>query len=922
MNQPGYFTFPVDSKDSIAMPNTPTRPSSIPAGAEFVEASSEWALGPHDSHGRRTGQWLFWRQDGTLSEESMFDAGQLHGTKRRFYEDGRVATEEHHERGLTLWILGHRPACDTAVPHPFGSLHGSVQTCKFLYTPDGFIRHQRAFTADGIEVSPEGVAAPPRPPGVPDHANFLTTQASSTVYVTAGPGDTPVQRKVESHAPRQYWEVSEYTIAEGKCVERGVTRTYLLTGELETVRFGDAWVRSAPAAQPKDRLGQGNPLIAAAQAGDEAAVELLFALGLHQSPGAALHAALEGLPALARRILDDQSPPAFTDRREAQRPAGLPVSAAWVPGLDAFVEGRLTADGRADGIFRLWKGSARQPSLTEITFADGRRSRQVDTKQSKATEQIFFTTGPHQGQVQIERRWVDGLVKAETEFWPGEDKIAQRVFDEHGQRVGERVEAAGVLVQETWWKDGSRVATVVPHPESLDAEEEHYRGFDGDTLVAEGPTKAGLEGSPQGVWSVYEDSRRVGDAPFDRLGGLASRVGKRDAHTFAGKLWRWSRMPTPEALADILALDWRDRRGWFSTDKELLPFLLTGLAFGDPEVFDLALDGLRDDVLHQSTLSEASGPVLTTILRLLPQATARSQALMIDFLCDVVRDCGDKLINLEAVGEGTVLALMHRTSFERLAAALGKDTEAGRQAGELGAWAADRFAQVTNALERVRSTQDPDARVEQLFAVRPLLRPDDLEHLLDDPDALVRFWASHFCNAAKQPRAIDVWRDTLRQLDALEPRFQRSPHGKSGLAVYLVKNLSNVFHMRPEVRDDLPLAIAALGKVPPDVVPYFVECACGLAFGQCELPFAADFMDWLGALADSKLLAEDAAPPAGGAGHEGIDRMAVQRALKKFGLPSAQDGLETLLATLRSAPATDAALRAYMHGETSSDRSH
>jgi hypothetical protein len=674
-----------------------SRPTTVPLEAEFFTEGDAWALGPRDAEGRRTGLWKSWRRDGSFSEEAMFEAGRLHGPRKRFYEDGSVACVALHEHGQGVWLTCLRPTVETAESHPFGGLDEKVQTCKFLFAADGFIRHQSALTAQGVEVSAEGVEAPPRPPGVPEHANFVTPTPGQEV------DGTLLAMAERPSCP--YWEVCEFAVVDSKRVHRGVTRTYALAGDLQTVAFGTAWVRMAPGADPGDKLGSGNPLIAAAQAGDEAAVELLFTLGLQHTPGAALHAAIEGLPALARRIRDDSSTPAFQDPRQAGRPAVVPPSALWVPGLDAFVDAKLTPQGQVDGQVQLWKDPQGDLVHTRITFEQGSRVRQVDARAEDAlreTQWEFFTDGPHRGRVRLERHFVDGVVETETESWPEQARTAARVFED-GRKKGERIEEAGALVRETWWKEGARVAVVVPWDETAwpapQARQgaEFYQGFDGDTLVAEGLAEGGFYGKPFGLWRVHADGQVI-DAPFTKLEGLTmAGVDKRDAGAFAGKLARWVQAPTPPWFAEIAALDWDRHGGWFSSSEgALVPFLLAGLVLGDAEVFDLALQQLENDVLHQATLSEASGPVLTTMLKLLPQADAQCQAGLIYFLSDVIHDCGKALAAIEAVGGGSLLGLMAQVPFTTLAAQA-VDRDVAELATEIGAWVKERACESLGA---------------------------------------------------------------------------------------------------------------------------------------------------------------------------------------------------------------------------------
>lgn len=899
------------------------RPASMAAGAEWVPEWGEWAVGDRDAEGHRTGLWTSWRKDGSHANDAMLEAGKLHGPRTRFYEDGAVAFEEDNAHGQPLWRKCFRPTSDTQEPHPFSALNEKVHSCFFRYTPEGAICQQLLQTAEGVEVSSHGIEAPPRPPGLPLHANFMTVPASRSVQLTASSLDADVQRTETVVAQRQYWELCEFTMIDGQPIPRGVTQIFSTTGTLEQVSFGDSWVRLTPADNGPQ--GQGNPLIAAAQAGDLVAVDLLFTLGLQHSPGAHLHAAIQALPELARRIRGDASPWMFRDLREASRPEDVSESATWVPGLDAFVDGQVMPDGQADGVFELWCHPHKKIIRRQITFAQGRRVRQSERFERYGNEQEtqceFVTDGPHKGAVRIERTWMNGELTAETEFWPEQGKRAKRLF-EKGALKGERIETQKGLETETWWKDGERVAVVVPHAgEFADVQApqdaELYRGYHGDVVVAEGLTKAGIGGEPIGTWRIFDNGQPAGQPSFAVLHGLTmARIDKRDAGALACRLPRWVHAPLPAGYEQIDTLDWSCHTGWFSTGpQELIAFLLRGLLQGDAVVVDLAMAQLYHDVLHQNTLSDAAGPVLGVMLMHLPQADVRTQALLIDFLNDVVNSCGDALIDTKALYGGSVLGLMARTNFQAVAAQA-TDPQVAHQATQIGAWARTQFSRVDHPLEQVRAESDPAQRFLKLYDVKRYFTPADFDAMFEDPDPVIRFWSAYFSNSETSPGAIPIYRETLRHVAALESRFRETEQGLPGLATYLAVAMANTPRGRhPELIDDLPLLTATLRTVPPSSVPEFVDKALGVAFGQCELPFAKGFMGLLEHIAESKALVENTPWPGLTGDAQGrIELRYLRMAMRNFGLPFTQQALEELIAKLHAEPAPDAALRAFMHG--------
>lgn len=70
------------------MSDQPARPGSVPADCRWNAGDREWELGARDGE-RRTGEWKWWREDGSLACVSSFDdGGELHGVARRFHPSG------------------------------------------------------------------------------------------------------------------------------------------------------------------------------------------------------------------------------------------------------------------------------------------------------------------------------------------------------------------------------------------------------------------------------------------------------------------------------------------------------------------------------------------------------------------------------------------------------------------------------------------------------------------------------------------------------------------------------------------------------------------------------------------------------------------------------------------------------------------
>lgn len=887
------------------------RPEGIPAHALFFTDAGQWGAGERDAAGKRIGPWKFWRQDGSYAAEAHFLDDQLHGERHAVYEDGTAAATERYEHGALRWRRAFRPNGETKDEHAFAGTPDAVAEIESSFAPDGYFRAQFLRDAAGAELARDGTPAPPRPPGLPADANFWRIASSRSVILSAHSGSDEVSRNVREVPAHELWQLCEWTFEHGRLVSRGVLQQFDTDGKLELVRYGEAYLK--PAAVGKD-LGKGNPLIAAAQAGDEAGVAMLFALGLHRSPQAELHAAIEGLPALARRIRADAHLGAeLVDPRTApERPTEVLTSAAWVPGLDAFVDGSVDAEGRPSPHVRLWTvGRRGKVEPQEIIFCNGVREivRTVVTDRygrTKEHAQHFFVDGSRAGQPRLLRVGSDGVVREETEHTL-EGRTLRRRFDERGHRTVERVEQADVLEVETWWRDDARIAEVTPGPAQEDGEpSERYRAYLGDQLVADGLTSEGLDGEPIGDWTIFEGGAPVGTAPFARLDGLRmTRVGKGDAGGFALRLMRWAAAPPPPVLADILALDWDELGGWFCTNGRNIPFLLQGLALDDDAVTALVLQQLSNDVLHQATLSNAAAPVLTAMIRLVPRL--RNAEPLLSLLCDCADECGDELARRTAIGGGSILELVTTSAASlREAAATSPDAPIKVRVVTLTEWAETKVAELRGLLDEIRSLASPIERCERIRARRGELSVAQYDELMKDEDLLVRFAASHFANAATSPGAIAVWREALHDFDTLAPRFRELSIGEPGLTPYLVRNFANVTNLDASVQDELPRILPRLSDLAPDMVPFVVENLLGLTFRTCELPFTSHFLAVLDALVAAQLF-----------GRDDLDQAALRQAFANYGLPADPTELPALVARLRASADPATSLRAFMHGERS-----
>ncbi|MFE6871083.1 hypothetical protein ACFVFS_31570 [Kitasatospora sp. NPDC057692] len=608
------------------------RPSGVPAEAEYLAewALSEdgptwpaWALGARNG-GAPTGRWRLWRPDGTPLEESDWRDGTRHGTLLRYHDDGTLAVRAEHRDGTPVTVSGHRCDHPSRDPFSFDGLPPVLRTVVMEYDEQGTRIRQACFAADGTEVTTEGAPAPERPAGVPEHATYWPDG--------------------EWSAPR--WRQDG--------VLEGVARHWTGDGAPDRLVYNrdGREVASFPQGEAK-----ASPLIEAARDGDAASVELCLAAGLGASPGAARHAAFEGLPELALRLLRSEPAEAGTPAgalAEVRTPpavpsAGVPADAVWVAGLLAFVDGSVDATtGAAVGTWRLWKqawestSAAEGPSYhnpdsvyhgyEEADFTDGRRVERR-TYLSSRTPYRLERFRPD-GAPLLERRYEDGVPRQERE-WPSDGSTVQRRFHADGALRAERTEQDDVLVTEHWYAaDGTRTAEVTPTDVTVDgAAVERWRSVDAaGTPIAEGYVEPGIRGGPVGDWQVFgTDGAEPGTVTFEGL-GLAR---DEELGTAARTLRAWRAAPAPSGLHGVEAVPWDELETFFG-DSEDVPFLLKGLAVGDPQAFHLALGQLSDMLLHQHTIAEATGPAFRCMAALVDRVEdLDARTALLGFLADI-----------------------------------------------------------------------------------------------------------------------------------------------------------------------------------------------------------------------------------------------------------------------------------------------
>lgn len=552
----------------------PARPATVPPGAEYLTETNQWGEGPRVD-GKRHGRWRFWRKAGALQEESDYQQDVEHGRSVRYHPDGSISAEQRVEQGRAVELMLHLTDKPTDELNP--QLPTVIRRVHIRYE-DGWQSFIQFLGEAGQPLTLAGEPAPARPAGIPE-GTYLTDEADA-------------------------WKTGLFN---GQGGFKGLHRYWTLRGELVLVRYHSETRMTvgsrSPGCQPN-----GNPLLHAAAEGDTAAVEALLSLGFGHEPGAALHAALEGPPELAKRLLTlppgEPFHPLDEDTRPA-RPKKLPPDAVWVPARQQWVAGRMDPEQGPVGTWKLWKRIKEDANgelrgrLQVVEFQGGRSRWQCeyqgpDERASKEEEAWFDETGRR-----VRRRLYDqpeGFSEAES-LPSGESivrwgKLPERIWRE------ERSDARDELVSVRCFDDEGRLRT-----ELLPAEG-RGRVFDEQgTVVAEG----GTDGKQlSGRWTLHPAGADARQLDVDGFALVATA----DVGTLLPLIHQLQASPVPPFLKKAMDVKWEDFDSYFGLDPKQVSLLLRIIALDHPVAVQHGLGALSENLFHQGTVSELAGPVL------------------------------------------------------------------------------------------------------------------------------------------------------------------------------------------------------------------------------------------------------------------------------------------------------------------------
>lgn len=150
----------------------PARPAGVPEAGFWNPAVGKWEVSQKSEQGAREGECLFYRNDGSLFSRFRFAADVQHGPFAIYHPDGQLARTGTFSAGQIEGIVssyvsaipGHEPLRACCVPTTAVRLDGLYQ--------DGQLVQEVFYDGEGRPILSDGRPWPPRPPGVPDDAEY------------------------------------------------------------------------------------------------------------------------------------------------------------------------------------------------------------------------------------------------------------------------------------------------------------------------------------------------------------------------------------------------------------------------------------------------------------------------------------------------------------------------------------------------------------------------------------------------------------------------------------------------------------------------------------------------------------------------------------------------------------------------------
>jgi hypothetical protein len=150
----------------------PERPAGVPEGGFWNPESGSWEVSQRSAQGAREGECLFYRRDGSLQSRFLFAGGVQEGPFALYHPDGKVAREGRFVAGRIEGIVsafagagaGAEPLRACCVPQAAVRLDARYEA--------GAMVQETFYDSGGQPILADGSPYPPRPPGVPEDAEY------------------------------------------------------------------------------------------------------------------------------------------------------------------------------------------------------------------------------------------------------------------------------------------------------------------------------------------------------------------------------------------------------------------------------------------------------------------------------------------------------------------------------------------------------------------------------------------------------------------------------------------------------------------------------------------------------------------------------------------------------------------------------
>ena len=150
----------------------PERPAGVPQGGVWNPEAGNWEVSQRSAQGAREGECLLYRRDGSLLSRFRFVGGVQEGPFAIFHPDGKLAREGKFQAGKVEGIVS-----------AYVGTGAGAEPLRACCVPDAAVRldmryeggamvQEIFYDAVGRPILSDGRPCPPRPPGVPEDADY------------------------------------------------------------------------------------------------------------------------------------------------------------------------------------------------------------------------------------------------------------------------------------------------------------------------------------------------------------------------------------------------------------------------------------------------------------------------------------------------------------------------------------------------------------------------------------------------------------------------------------------------------------------------------------------------------------------------------------------------------------------------------